>query len=177
MIERIIETKIPGCYRIQVKKFQDARGLFIKTFHSAEFLKYGLEVDFKEEYYSVSAKNVLRGMHFQKSPADHAKVVYCAAGKVQDVVLDLRKDSPSYGGYDSFDLSANDGQLIYISKGLAHGFLSLEDNSILVYKVSTLYSAEHDSGILWNSFGADWKLNGNLIISDRDKMFKQMDEI
>lgn len=169
MIENIKETAIPGCFQIKLKVFADMRGHFIKTFHSEEFRKYNLETDYKEEYYSISQKNVLRGMHFQKPPSDHVKIVYCTSGRVQDVLIDLRKESPAFGKHLSFELQANDGQLIYMPKGVAHGFLSLEENSILMYKVSSVHVPQDDCGIRWDSCGILWETTQDLIISDRDK--------
>ena len=98
---------------------------------------------------------------------DHEKIVYCVKGRVKDVVLDLRVNSTTYGQTESFDLSENDGMALYIPKGCAHGFLSKEDNSILSYKVTSVYNPTSDSGILWNSFGFDWEIE-TPILSDRD---------
>ncbi len=177
MIESVRETAIPGCFLIKVKAFTDNRGQFIKIFNSEQFIKRNLEIDFKEEYYSVSEKNVLRGMHFQQKPYDHVKMVFCLAGEVQDVIVDIRKDSPAYGRHVSFDLKAHDGQLIYMPKGTAHGFLSLAANSILMYKVSSVHAPEYDCGVLWDSCGIEWKVTEGLIISERDSKFAKLEEM
>lgn len=177
MIEHIIETAIPGCFLIKVKTFTDNRGQFIKTFNADEFIKRNLEIDFKEEYYSISGKHVLRGMHFQSKPYDHTKLVFCLSGEVQDVVVDIRRESPTFGHHVSFNLNAHDGQLIYMPKGTAHGFLSLAADSILMYKVSSVYAPEYDSGILWNSCGIEWKVTEGLIISERDNNFAKLTEM
>lgn len=168
---------IPGCFRIKVKKFCDTRGLFIKTFNFEEFDKAGLKADIKEEYYSVSDLNVIRGMHYQKPPYDHIKIVCCLSGKVQDVVLDIRQNSPAFGKHISFELEAHDGQLIYMPKGVAHGFLALASNSILVYNVSTVYAPKYDSGIRWDTCGINWKTKEGLIISERDMSFENFEAI
>ena len=108
-------------------------------------------------------------MHFQIPPHDHAKVVYVVSGKILDVILDLRKESSTYGQYFSVQLSAVDPSFLYIPSGMAHGFLSLEDNSKVLYMQTTTYSSECDKGILWNSFGVKWPLLAqDAIISQRD---------
>lgn len=162
------KTNIAGCFELQPTLIRDSRGGFIKTFHNDIFSELCLETSFKEEYYSISKFGVIRGMHFQLPPHAHTKIVYCISGKVLDVLLDLRKGSPSYKKTISVELSATSFNGIYIPVGVAHGFLSLSDNTILAYKVSTVYNPNFDSGILWNSFGFNWP-NLDLIISTRDK--------
>lgn len=164
----LIETEIEGCYEIIYRSFHDARGSFIKTFHEPAFRALGLRTDWLEEYHSASRKNVIRGMHFQTPPFDHAKLVYCLQGEVLDVLVDLRVGSPSYGKCASLVLSPHKHNGIYIPPGMAHGFLSLSEGSVLHYKVTSVHSAEHDSGILWNSFGFEWPVDSP-IVSDRDK--------
>ena len=104
-----VETPLEGCYEILSKVRGDNRGAFIKTFNIDSFKELGLETKFKEAYYSTSIKNVLRGMHFQTPPADHVKLVYCAVGKVLDVVVDLRKNSATFGKHQKFYLDAKKG--------------------------------------------------------------------
>ena len=145
----------------------DKRGFFRKTYHEELMSDFGLATSWKEEYFTTSKKDVIRGMHFQLPPNDHEKIVYCVKGSVMDVVLDLRTDSSTYGSSESFNLKENDGLALYIPRGFAHGFLSKEDDSILSYKVTSVYNPTSDSGILWNSFGFDWKIQ-TPILSDRD---------
>jgi len=154
---------------------EDQRGCFRKTFQDSVFRQLGMPVDFSEEYYSVSKKNVLRGLHFQLPPMDHEKIVYCPLGKVMDVVVDLRKKSDSFGQYQIFDLSAEKGNMIYIPKGFAHGFYTLSDEAIMMYKVTSLYSKEHDSGILWSSLGIPWPTTSP-ILSERDQSFLHLSD-
>lgn len=163
-------TQLTGCYELQPKVFEDTRGRFVKVFHAQGFKAHGLESNFVEEYYSVSNNNVVRGMHFQLPPMDHVKVVYCVQGAVLDVVTDLRVGSPSYGRSTVIELNSVKANSIYIPKGMAHGFCSLCDNSIMVYKVSSVYSPEQDAGILWNSVGVEWPTT-QAILSERDKTF------
>ena len=164
------ETRIPECYQLFPKIYNDIRGAFIKTYHKEVFIEYGLNEKYEEMYYSVSKKNVLRGMHFQLPPFEHFKLVYCVHGNVKDAVIDLRVGSPTYGQYEMFVLTDERGNMIYVPPGLAHGFYVLSDSAILIYNVSTMYSEEHDYGILWNSCGIPWG-NINPIISSRDSSF------
>ena len=157
--------KLSGCFEILPKKFDDARGRFVKVFHVQTFTKLGLETNFAEEYYSVSHKNVIRGMHFQLPPMDHVKIVYC---------VDLRVGSPTYGQHVVFELCASKANSIYIPKGMAHGFFARSDEAIMVYKVSSVYSPEHDAGILWNSVGIPWPRMAPLL-SARDKRFPSIE--
>lgn len=169
----IKETKIPGCYEILPFVHKDHRGAFVKTYHKDDFIGHNLVTNFDEEYYSVSTKGVLRGLHFQLPPKDHTKIVYCVYGEVLDVVVDLRVGSPTYGESNSVKLSADNAKMIYIPKGLAHGFYALSNQAIVMYKVTTVYSPEHDTGILWNSVGIRWP-DEKPIISQRDLSFPKL---
>ena len=164
------KSKIAGCFELQPKVFEDVRGRFVKVFHEQAFAAQGLQTDFVEEYYSVSYKNVIRGMHFQLPPMDHVKMVYCVEGEVLDAVVDLRVGSLTYGQYALFELTAAKANSIYIPKGMAHGFCVLSEQAIMVYKVSTIYSPAHDTGVLWDSVNIPWPLE-QPCISDRDKSF------
>lgn len=168
-------SAILGCYEMQPRVFDDSRGRFVKVFHEKAFAEQGLETNFVEEYYSVSHKNVVRGMHFQLPPMDHVKLVYCVQGEVIDTVVDLRIGSQTYGQFDLFELSAKRANSVYIPKGMAHGFYVLSEQAIMVYKVSSIYSPEHDAGILWNSIGIPWPSN-KAILSSRDQVFPSLDK-
>lgn len=169
----IINTKIKGLYIIKNNILKDDRGSFVKIFNFDEFKKLNLCKNFKESYYSISKKDVIRGMHFQKPPFDHEKLVYVNKGSILDVVVDLRKNSNSFGEFVSIDISDKNGVSVYIPRGCAHGFLSLEDNSIVIYNVSTVYSKEHDTGIKYDSFGMEWGIK-EPIISNRDLSFESL---
>jgi dTDP-4-dehydrorhamnose 3,5-epimerase len=171
----IIETKLNGVYIIDNLQFEDNRGVFCKTYHEDFFVKNELCSNFKESYYSTSQANVIRGMHFQSPPYDHEKLVYVPNGEILDVVLDLRKKSKTFGEHISVNLSEENRRSIYIPKGLAHGFKSLKDNTITVYNVATVYNSDYDTGIRWDSFGMDWKVE-NPIISKRDQKFIEFNE-
>lgn len=163
----ITKTGFDGLYIIESPYLTDNRGAFKKLFSSKEFESLSLDTDFKETYYSVNAKNVIRGMHFQIPPCDHTKIIYVICGSVIDVCLDLRKNSPTYGKYHEIKLTGLDSKYLYIPKGFAHGFKSLEDNTIMHYMQTTCYSPENDKGIRYDSFGYDWQIS-EPIISARD---------
>ena len=139
----------------------------MKTYHKPEFSQLGIDYEVAEEFFSVSKKNVLRGMHFQKPPHDAVKLVYCIHGSVLDVLVDLRKSSPSFKCCKSIELSAANHLILMIPSGFAHGFLALEDDTVMVYKASFTYAPDHDTGIHWDSFGFDWPLR-NPLTSERD---------
>lgn len=164
---KIKSTKLEGVFIIDNFNASDERGSFIKTFNSNTFKEYGLDFEIRESYYSVSKKNVIRGMHFQKPPHDHQKIVICNVGSIIDVVMDIRHNSSTYGKCLAINLKADENQAIYIPKGFAHGFQSLEDNTSVIYFVTTEYNKYSDSGILWNSINFDWEID-NPIISSRD---------
>lgn len=162
------ETGLPGCFAIKARVISDERGAFVKTYRQPDFEAFGLRTDWREEYYSSSREGVVRGMHFQLPPADHAKLVYCVSGAVLDVVVDLRSGSPTYGQYRRLTLSAENGTGLYIPTGCAHGFASISSVSTMFYKVTSVHSPEHDTGIAWNSFGFSWPFDTPLM-SERDR--------
>jgi dTDP-4-dehydrorhamnose 3,5-epimerase/CDP-3, 6-dideoxy-D-glycero-D-glycero-4-hexulose-5-epimerase len=172
---RIEETGIDGAKLIHLNRLDDNRGTFIKHFNDDFFRANDLRTDFKESYFSVSQKNVIRGMHFQTPPALHTKLVFVNNGSIIDVILDLRKSSITYGRFFSITVSMEAPALIYIPEGCAHGFLSLEDNTIVSYLQTSVYNKECDHGVRWNSFGFDWKI-AQPVISDRDKSFNSFKE-
>jgi dTDP-4-dehydrorhamnose 3,5-epimerase len=165
-----VKTTLDGLYEIHNKVFEDHRGGFVKTFHEETFRENNLETNFKESFYSVSKKGVLRGMHFQKPPHDHVKLVYVTNGEILDVALDIRPNSESYGQCFSVNLSKSNAKSLYIPKGFAHGFLTLSESATVVYLTSTVHNPTADTGIHWNSFGFDWKIT-QPIISERDSNF------
>jgi len=171
----LIDTKLDGVYIIKNLVFEDQRGTFCKTFNTKMFSKNNLCNSFKESYYSISQKDVIRGMHFQLPPHDHYKLVYVPYGELMDVILDLRKNSDTYGEYINVNLSAENRNSIYIPKGLAHGFKALKNNTITVYNVSTVYNENSDSGVHWDSFGFNWGIK-NPIISEKDQNLIKLDK-
>lgn len=166
----LIETKLKDVFIIKNKIFKDIRGEFTKIYNEETFKQLKLWTDFKEQYYSISNKDVIRGMHFQTPPYEHEKLVHVLKGRIKDVIVDLRKISKTYGEYVSIELSDENRNSVYIPKGCAHGFVALIDGTITLYNVGSIYNTECDSGIRWDSFGFDWNIE-QPIISERDKTF------
>lgn len=157
---------LPGAWYITLKRFGDVRGSFVKTYAHSVFAAHGIGFDAEEEFYSFSHQDVVRGMHFQLPPHDHAKLVYCPTGAVLDVLVDLRNGT-GQGRVASVQLSGDEPALLMIPKGIAHGFRSLSDNSLMVYKTSTEHAPSHDAGVRWDSIGFDWGVESP-IVSARD---------
>lgn len=153
----------------------DARGGFTKFYNEDKFRAAGINFSIKEIYYSVSEKNVIRGMHFQLPPYDYDKLVHVVSGRVMDVVVDLRKGSSSYGKYVTIQLEGHSKRAVYIPRGFAHGFKTLEDGTVMQYCVGSVYNREADSGIRYDSIGLDWECE-EAIVSDRDKRFVTLAE-
>lgn len=172
---KIIPTAIDGCFQLIPNILSDARGNFVKVFHQDLFREHGLATDYAEEFYSLSRRGVVRGLHFQSPPREHAKLVYCPQGKVFDAALDLRVGSPSYGQHVTLELSAENGHLLYLPPGLAHGFYALSEEALMVYKVTTTYAPQCDCGVLWNSAGIAWPAPAPLL-SARDQLFQPLAE-
>lgn len=168
------KTKITGVFIIEIDVFSDERGSLLKIFHEKTFKELKLDCEFKEFFYSISNKNVLRGMHFQIPPYDHSKLIHVPFGSILDVVLDIRKGSPTFGDCINVELSDRNSKSIYIPRGCAHGFLSLENNTNTTYLQTTIHKPDFDYGIKWNSFGMNWPIK-NPIISKRDQQFVEFE--
>lgn len=165
---RIKKTDIEGCFEVLPLDLQDHRGRFVKPYHQDEFKELGLDLTIREEYYSVSNKRVLRGLHFQLPPVATKKLVTCLDGTIIDAVVDLRKNSPTFRKYFTIELSAEKGNQLYIPEGLAHGFCTLSEEATVLYMCSTVYSPEHDTGIRWDSAGIPWPVT-DPIVSEKDR--------
>lgn len=172
---KIHDTSIYDLYLIEQGKVKDLRGYFLKLFNEMSFKQLKLESELKEVLISVSNLNTIRGMHFQLPPFAQIKIVTVLHGKILDVVLDLRKDSPTYGKYERFTLSVDEPFSLYVGKGLAHGFLASAKDSMVCYLTTELYYEKYDSGIRWNSFGFDWNVTSP-IISEKDQKLPSFDE-
>lgn len=169
MIE-ITPAKVAGVRLLRPTVQRDARGSFVKFVQEDVFAAHGLPARFAEQYYSVSAKNVLRGLHFQTPPHGHYKLVTCIEGDIFDVVVDLRKGSESYGRHETFELAGARGDSVFIPAGCAHGFYVRSGSATMLYNVSTVYAPSHDTGIRWDSVGIPWPCDAP-IVSDRDAAF------
>ena len=149
----------------------DLRGGFLKVLQRSQLPKKLQILDFCEGFISTSRKNVIRGMHFQTPPYDLEKLVTVVTGSVMDVVFDMRKESPTFGNVFSIKLGESEKfRSLFIPKGCAHGFLALEDNSMMLYQTTCEFNPEHDTGIAYNSIGFDWNIpESEIIISEKDR--------
>jgi len=168
MTLQLVSTKLSGVLLVEKKLHKDNRGVFSKTFNQDQFRQLGLNGDFEETFLSVSAKDVLRGMHYQVNPFSHEKIVSVISGTILDVVVCIDYKSDEYGHFIELEVSSETPYSIYIGKGYAHGFLTTSRNAIVLYQTSCGYNKESDTGIHHRSFNYTWPSN-NLIVSDRDK--------
>jgi len=168
------KTLLNDVFIINNFNIDDERGVFVKTFNKNRFNELNINFEIRESYFSVSKSKVIRGMHFQLPPYDHVKLVYVPKGAILDVVVDLRKNSPTYKKYISVELTDENKKSIIIPKGLAHGFKSLLDDTITVYNVSSEYNPNNDEGIAYDSFGFDWQVE-EPIVSTRDLEFDKLE--
>lgn len=165
-----VQEILNGARIVTLPFSSDARGTFTKTFHETDLKAVGIDFVLKESYFSLSKKDVIRGMHFQLPPHQHSKIVFCPQGAIMDVIVDLRKGSLTYGQHYAQVLSAENHLAYYIPEGFAHGFKSLTGDAITYYLVSSEYSPRHDTGIRYDSIGYDWGVK-EPVISARDLSF------
>jgi dTDP-4-dehydrorhamnose 3,5-epimerase len=171
----IVKTEIDDVFILEKMKFEDHRGALIKTFNEDAFRELKLATVFKEAVYSISKRNVLRGMHYQEYPFGHAKLVNVIEGEILDVVVGIGGQS-NRGKYISVVLSKENNRSLYIPEGYAHGFLCLTETAIVSYQTTTTYNAASDTGIRFDSFGFSWPV-ASPIISERDLRLKRLDEL
>ena len=165
----ITKTDIQGLIIIEPQIFKDSRGTFFESWNAKKFKQLGINEDFVQDNQSVSSKGVLRGLHFQNPPYAQAKLVRVLKGSVLDIAVDLRKNSTTYGKHVSVILSEENNKSFFIPKGFAHGFLSLEDNTVFNYKCSDYYNKDSEGSLLWNDedLKIDWQID-NPLISEKD---------
>lgn len=166
----IVKTNIQDLLIIKPKVFSDDRGYFFEAYNNKVFSDNGLDLKFVQDNESKSQKGVLRGLHFQKPPFAQGKLVRVINGAVLDVAVDIRKNSPTYGKHYKIELTESNKTMYWVPPGFAHGFLTLEDNTIFSYKCTNLYNKESEGSILWNDpdLNIDWGIK-NPILSDKDK--------
>lgn len=174
----IIETKLPGLLIIEPKVFGDKRGYFFESYNKEAFNLAGLEEEFVQDNESFSGKGVLRGLHFQNPPFEQGKLVRVASGAVIDVSVDIRKNSPAYGKWEAIEISAENKRMLWIPPGFAHGFVSLSENNLFLYKCTNVYNKESENSIIWNDpdLNIDWGVE-NPLISDKDKEAPGFDQL
>jgi dTDP-4-dehydrorhamnose 3,5-epimerase len=171
------ESFIKGLIAINPRIFADERGAFFESYNQKVFEENGLPFAFVQDNQSFSVKGTLRGLHFQKAPYAQGKLVRVVTGKVLDVAVDIREDSPTFGQHETFILDGQTHQMLYIPEGFAHGFLALED-SIFSYKCTNLYNKNAESGIYWNdpSLRIDWGIKSPLV-SEKDQLLPSFQAI
>ena len=171
MILRSLEAD--GAYLVEIEPAEDDRGFYAQSFSAREFKDHGLTESFVEGGISHNAqRGTVRGMHLQLPPHAQAKLVRCTRGAIYDVIIDLRRGSPSYGRWFAVDLSASDTKMLYVPEGFAHGFQTLKDDVEVSYLMSDYYHPEAEFGVRWNDprFGIEWPV-ADVVISDRDQSF------
>src|SRR5574344_1183333 len=168
---KIIKTSIPDLLIVEPNVFKDQSGYFFESYNQERYFENEMKMIFVQDNESKSMKNVLRGLHFQKPPYAQGKLVRVIQGKVLDVAVDIRKGSPTYGKYHSVELDAESKRMFYIPEGFAHGFLTLEENTIFAYKCTNYYNKESEGSLLWcdEEIGIKWDVE-NPILSDKDKI-------
>lgn len=168
---KVIKGNIEGVLIIELNPFKDERGFFLRTYDHNFYREYGINTNWVQENHSKTLKKgTIRGLHFQLPPFAETKLVRCIKGEIQDVFVDLRKNSNTFGKWDSEILSEDNFKCLLIPKGFAHGFCTLTDNCEVLYKVDNYYSPEKERGIIWNDsdIGIKWEIE-NPILSEKDK--------
>lgn len=176
----ISKTAIEGLVIIEPSVFFDDRGFFMETFHKDRYAEEGITETFVQDNLSVSRRGTLRGLHYQAPPCAQGKLVQVVRGKVWDVAVDIRFESPTFGEYVGIELSAENKKQFWIPAGFAHGFVALEDDTVFMYKCTNVYSQEHDRGVAWNdaALGIEWPLlESELLISDKDRKHPLLKDI
>lgn len=157
----LIATAIPDVKLLTARRFEDARGFFCEVYHRRRFAEAGIAVEFVQDNCSVSRpRGVVRGLHYQIPPAAQAKLIWVVRGAIFDVVVDLRRSSPTFGQHLAIVLGAEDAKQLFVPEGFAHGFATLETDTEVHYKTSSYYSPEHERGLLWNdpALGIAWPI-------------------
>lgn len=166
---KIEKTALDGVILLTPVRHGDERGFFSESWNAQRMAEAGIETSFVQDNHSMSSTSgTLRGLHFQAPPHAQAKLVRCGRGRLFDVVVDIRKGSPTYGKWVGEELSFENGRQLMVPEGFAHGFVTLEPMTEIVYKCSDYYNAEADGGVRWDSCGIDWPMKTAPILSDKD---------
>jgi dTDP-4-dehydrorhamnose 3,5-epimerase len=167
----IIKTPLEGLLIIQPTVFEDSRGYFFESYNEEQFKQAGILEQFVQDNQSKSQKDVLRGLHFQNPPYSQAKLVRVINGSVLDVALDIRTDSPTYGQHYKIELTEQNKTMLWVPSGFAHGFVTLEDETVFSYKCSNIYNKDSEGCILWSDpgLGIDWQVDSPTL-SEKDKV-------
>jgi dTDP-4-dehydrorhamnose 3,5-epimerase len=170
----VITTPLDGLLLLKPNIFVDPRGYFFESYNIDDYAKHGINCAFVQDNQSLSNKGVLRGLHFQNPPYAQDKLVRVISGSVLDIVVDIRKSSPTYGQHYKVLLSGENNLALFVPKGFAHGFICLENNTLFYYKCSAVYNKEAEGGLLWNdpALGIDWGVDAPLL-SDKDLTYTE----
>jgi len=166
-----IATSLPGLLLLEPVVFGDERGFFLESYNQRTFTELGISEPFVQDNHSSSAKNVIRGLHYQiRQP--QGKLVRAVAGEILDVALDLRRTSPTFGKWEAFRLSRENKRILWIPRGFAHGFQVMSQSADILYKATDFYAPEHERTVLWNdpALHIEWQLDGEAIISPKDQL-------
>jgi dTDP-4-dehydrorhamnose 3,5-epimerase len=178
---QIEPTILDGCFIIEPNIFSDSRGVFFETYRKDRFSACGIEYDFVQDNQSVSKKNVLRGLHFQKSPHAQAKLVRVIRGEIWDVMVDIRPDSPTFKQWVGVSLSEHNQRMVLIGPGFAHGFYVVSDHATVVYSCSDYYAPESEGGIRWDDpeLAIDWRIapGDTALLSPKDWDWPMLSEL
>lgn len=170
---KVAKTAIEGVLIIEPQRFGDERGYFVESFSARDFrAATGLDVEFVQDNESLSRRGVLRGLHFQRGEWAQSKLVRVVRGRVMDVAVDIRRDSPTFGKYVAVELSGTNGRQLFIPKGFAHGFVTLENDTVFQYKCDAYYCPEAESGFAWDDsdVAIDWSIpREEIILSEKDR--------
>lgn len=174
-------TAIPEVKIVTPERLGDQRGFFSETYHRQRYTEAGINMEFVQDNHSMStAVGTIRGLHFQSGRFAQAKLIRVIRGKIQDIVVDLRHTSPTYGRHVAVELSAENGRQLFVPIGFAHGFCTLEPNTEIYYKVSAYYSAAHDHGLAWDdpTLGIAWTVEpARAVLSDKDRKHPSLAEL
>ena len=174
---KFTKLQIPEVILIEPRVFDDARGFFFESYRKDLFTKNGIAVDFIQDNHVRSEKGVLRGLHFQRPPKAQAKLVRVLRGSIYDVAVDIRKTSRTFGNYVGVTLKAEEKMMLYIPAGFAHGYLTLEEDTEVLYKCSDVYDPEREGGVIWNdpAVAIQWpKLERPFILSEKDQKYPSL---
>ena len=170
----ITETKLKGAFVIELDQFKDARGFFARAWSDHEFVAAGLTATYVESNLAFNEKKItLRGMHYQLPPYAQVKLVRCTRGRIYDVIIDLRRGSPTFKQWFAVDMSADNYRMLYVPEDFAHGYLTLEDKTEVFYQTSSYYAPDHGRGVRWNdpTFNISWPVDP-LVMIDRDSEYE-----
>lgn len=175
---KLVSSSLNGLKLFSSIRFEDNRGFFSELYHRENLKEFGIEHSFLQDNQSLSLlSGTVRGLHFQAPPFAQAKLVRCGRGALYDVAVDIRRGSPTFGYWKGFKLSALNGHQLYIPIGFAHGFVTLEENTEIVYKCSSYYEPISERSIRWDSCGVEWPIQTSPVLSEKDAIACSLDEL